>query len=130
MKLNLLLFFRNLFSDHRKKVRMAVQITQALKKAVDSKEGFFIESILPKKIRDRKLRSKLSTILATILRALELTKNYLRVSVKDAGVIASNRKKNFSEIAGRLLVAQTGIDLELAKQQCELEYQTNKEFLS
>ncbi len=120
-------FFRNIGSDHRNKVRDAVQVTQALKKAVDSKTAFFIAAAIPGRFAD-KARNALSVALGTILKDMDAITGVLAVSHLEAKSLAESRP--FNEIAAKLLVSLTDVDLEVAKQQVELDYQTSKDQLT
>ncbi len=119
-------FFKNLGSEHRQKVRDVVLIVQKLKQAIDSKEVFFIATVIPGKWDDV-ARHKLSVLLGTVLKELKLIQN-IGVVLKDETKELS-QSRPFNEIAGTLLSKQTGVSVDLAKEQVELEYQTNKHLL-
>lgn len=115
--------------EQKNLVKIAVDVTNALKKAVDSKEAFFITEIIFHNTKvDDALRDKLSKRLAEILRYFDLASGRLLVESEECSDIrrAGSREKYLTAIAGELLHKIKGIPVDTAIQLTQDYYKSRK----
>lgn len=128
MKTNLFQKFLNLFKDPRKRLKMAVQITQWLKLAIDGEFALAIVNIIPGD-KDNAFRDKASKRLAEVLKYLGLIENLTFVSRKAVNELKGPQRTEWlTAIAAELAHRDLGIDYDSAKAQSQLIYATDPEF--
>lgn len=126
--MNLLQAFLNLFKDSRKRIKQAVQITQWLKQAVDSKIAFAIIDIIPGD-KDAAFRDKTSKKLAEVLKYLQLVDNLTFMDKNTVLLLKSKQRTNLLKaITAEMVHRDLGIDYKSAEDQSQLVYLTDKDF--
>lgn len=114
-------FFQRLFRNPRKDLLLATQITQKLKRALDSKTAIFITQLIPGNVDDH-ARAELVMILDRVLKVLNLTTE----TMVEMSSHKDGRKVLFSSVAGQIYHELTGVDLESAIGQTQVVYKESK----
>lgn len=113
-------FFRNLFKDPRKDLLIAIQITERIKNALDSRVAIFITQMIPGHVDDR-ARAELVMITEKALKLLHLTQE----TMAEMSTSRDGRTLLFKSIAGQIYSELAQVDLESAIDQTQAYYRSH-----